>query len=202
MTDVDATPPRRRGRPPKQLDGPSTVERLLEAAFDACADHGFDAVSLADVAERAGVTANAVYKHFPSKSDLLLATARRAVDEVAATANVRGTLTAPDRARALMRAFLAPGASRTRRFWAELTVAAERDERLGEMLDQWNRESAERWLTLLGGRRTPLARARVKALFLLVRGTCHLDGFDAVDAPSRAVARLIEDAAASLFESR
>ena len=41
-------------------------------------------VSLADVAARAGVTANAVYKHFDSKSALLVETARGGSEQGAA----------------------------------------------------------------------------------------------------------------------
>jgi AcrR family transcriptional regulator len=50
-----------------------TRERLLAAAAQLFADHGFDAVSVDAVAEAAGRTSGAVYDHFGSKQGLLLA---------------------------------------------------------------------------------------------------------------------------------
>ena len=72
---------RRRGRPPKP-DGstPDTRERLLEAAFASLLELGYDGATLADVAKRAGVTANAVYHHFDGRSALMVAAAKRALD--------------------------------------------------------------------------------------------------------------------------
>jgi len=45
-------------------------ERLLAAAIDAFAERGYDAASIADIAERAGVVKSVTYHHFASKADL------------------------------------------------------------------------------------------------------------------------------------
>lgn len=47
--------------------------RLFAALSRLMAEHGFDSVSLADIAAEAGVGRTAVYNHFPDKESLLLA---------------------------------------------------------------------------------------------------------------------------------
>jgi AcrR family transcriptional regulator len=50
-----------------------TRERLLRAAADAFAEHGYDGTRVADIAAAAGVSNGAMYAHFASKADLLAA---------------------------------------------------------------------------------------------------------------------------------
>jgi AcrR family transcriptional regulator len=51
----------------------TTGDRILDAAFDAVAAHGMARLSMADVAKRAGLSRQTVYRHFPSRHDLLAA---------------------------------------------------------------------------------------------------------------------------------
>jgi AcrR family transcriptional regulator len=51
----------------------STRERILDVALDLFTDKGFDGTSLREIAERLGVTKAALYYHFASKDDILLA---------------------------------------------------------------------------------------------------------------------------------
>ena len=114
---------RPRGRPPKS-DDPSTRDRLLQAAADACVEVGFDAVTLADVAARAGVTPAAVYNHFADKSELLYAAGRHAIDGLGASVVPTG-----DPARAVhdvVAAFLRPSFRSSRRLLLELHLAGSR----------------------------------------------------------------------------
>jgi AcrR family transcriptional regulator len=46
-------------------------ERILAAALEIVAEHGYRGCSVAAVAERAGVATGSVYRHFPAKSGLL-----------------------------------------------------------------------------------------------------------------------------------
>jgi AcrR family transcriptional regulator len=188
---------KRRGRPPNGSDSVSTRLRLLEAAFAACLDHGFDGVVLSDVAARAGVTANAVYNHFDSKNSLMVATARHALDELALPPSI-GRQNAEDRARAITHRLMAQSAAPTRRIIAELNVAGRRNPEVARLMAEWNKETVSRWLTLIG--RTNAARAQVKAFYLVLLGACMLDAVDDIKAPTRAVARLLEDSAARIFE--
>ncbi len=50
-----------------------TKERLLRAAADAFAERGYDGTRVADIAAAAGVSNGAMYAHFGSKAELLVA---------------------------------------------------------------------------------------------------------------------------------
>lgn len=49
-----------------------TRERLLEAAVELLEEGGYAAASVAAIAERGGVAAGALYRHFPSKAELFV----------------------------------------------------------------------------------------------------------------------------------
>lgn len=53
-----------------------TRERLLQAAADAFAERGYDGTRVADIAAAAGVSNGALYSHFGSKGELLVAALR------------------------------------------------------------------------------------------------------------------------------
>lgn len=53
-----------------------TRERLLRAAADAFAQRGYDGTRVADIARAAGVSNGALYAHFGSKAELLVAALR------------------------------------------------------------------------------------------------------------------------------
>jgi len=53
-----------------------TRERLLRAAADVFAERGYDGTRVADIAAAAGVSNGALYAHFGSKAELLLAALR------------------------------------------------------------------------------------------------------------------------------
>jgi AcrR family transcriptional regulator len=59
---------------------PSRKERILAAAADLVARHGYHAVCMADIGAAAGITGSGVYRHFASKSALLVALFDRAID--------------------------------------------------------------------------------------------------------------------------
>lgn len=52
---------------------PDTREQILDAARDLFLEHGYDKASLREVADEVGVTKAALYYHFRSKEDLLVA---------------------------------------------------------------------------------------------------------------------------------
>ncbi|MEU1117692.1 MULTISPECIES: helix-turn-helix domain-containing protein [unclassified Streptomyces] len=52
---------------------PGARERLVVAAVDLFAEQGYDATTVAQIAERAGVTKSTFFRHFPDKRELLAA---------------------------------------------------------------------------------------------------------------------------------
>jgi len=52
---------------------PSARERILDAAYELFSRRGIHAVGVNDVIERAGVAMATLYRHFPSKDELVLA---------------------------------------------------------------------------------------------------------------------------------
>jgi AcrR family transcriptional regulator len=54
-------------------DGTSTRERILDVALDLFVEQGYDKTSLREIAEKMGFTKAALYYHFASKDDILLA---------------------------------------------------------------------------------------------------------------------------------
>jgi AcrR family transcriptional regulator len=75
--DVTDRPVRR-----QRVDAQRNLETLVDAARVAFAESGVD-VPARDVADRAGVGVGTLYRHFPQRSDLVIAVFRRAVDAAA-----------------------------------------------------------------------------------------------------------------------
>jgi len=59
---------------PAAATGPTTAERLVEAAADVFSEQGYDGVRVQDIARRAGLTTGAIYANFRNKAGLLLQT--------------------------------------------------------------------------------------------------------------------------------
>src|SRR5207249_686981 len=87
----------------------STRREILRGAQDLFGVQGYEATSIEDVAERAGVTKGAVYHHFASKRDLFQAvfeTLEQALCDVVVEASVRAGADVLEGMRAGVRAFL------------------------------------------------------------------------------------------------
>lgn len=68
--------------PAKRADAQRNLEALLKAALGVFAKSGVDA-PVRDIAEKAGVGVGTVYRHFPQRSDLIVAVFRQEVDACA-----------------------------------------------------------------------------------------------------------------------
>jgi AcrR family transcriptional regulator len=71
--------------PKKRADAQRNTEALLHAAMTVFARDGVDA-GVRQIAEQAGVGVGTVYRHFPQRSDLIIAVFRREVDACAEAA--------------------------------------------------------------------------------------------------------------------
>ena len=186
---------RRRGRPPKS-DDPSPRDRLLDAAASACATYGFEAVTVAGIAEGAGVTATAIYNHFDTKEELLYLAGRRALEQLVATLSSNGRQLRG--VNDVATAFLRPDMATTRRLLLELHMAGARHPELAAHLTAWHREFAKLFASLVPGTPTE-QRATVKALFLLLLGLCHLEQLDGVRADRVQLGREVEAMVRALY---
>lgn len=61
---------------------PERKNRILEAAADLVARRGFHAVSIAEIGAAAGITGSGIYRHFDSKSAVLVALFDRVIDDL------------------------------------------------------------------------------------------------------------------------
>lgn len=124
--------PQREQHPPQPNEIGGARQDILRAAKDLFAEGGYDAVSVAGIAARAGVSKGNVFHHFGSKEELYFAVIRSAVDRatehfqraVASEADpatrvdaaIRGSLSVlfedEDRARLIFREVLESGPSR------------------------------------------------------------------------------------------
>jgi AcrR family transcriptional regulator len=59
--------------PPAAAKAPDTRDRILDIALDLFTEQGYDGTSLREIADQLGVTKAALYYHFESKDDILLA---------------------------------------------------------------------------------------------------------------------------------
>jgi AcrR family transcriptional regulator len=61
---------------------PARKSRILAAAADLVAQKGFHAVSIAEIGAAAGITGSGIYRHFDSKSAVLVALFDRVIDDL------------------------------------------------------------------------------------------------------------------------
>jgi AcrR family transcriptional regulator len=103
---------------------------LVEATLAIIDDSGFAAVTLTEVARRAGVTKGAIYSNFRGKGDLLWEAAGRKLRYVVPKTKPGSSLR--DHARAAARALMAslPQSERDAAFFSELEVYARTDPEL------------------------------------------------------------------------
>jgi AcrR family transcriptional regulator len=85
---------------PVRADAQRNIDALLEAALAVFATSGVDA-PVREIAEKAGVGIGTVYRHFPQRSDLIVAVFRHQVDACADAAPVLAAEHAPGKALAL-----------------------------------------------------------------------------------------------------
>lgn len=72
---------------PVRADARRNVDALLQAALEVFQEHGVEA-PVRDIARRAGVGVGTLYRHFPHRSDLIVAIVRKEVDACADLAPV------------------------------------------------------------------------------------------------------------------
>jgi AcrR family transcriptional regulator len=69
---------------PSRTRDPARKERILAAAADLVARNGYHSVSMAEIGGAAGITGSGIYRHFESKSAVLVALFDRVIDALLA----------------------------------------------------------------------------------------------------------------------
>lgn len=106
--------------PPGSSRGDATRERLLTAAVELLESGGYAAATVAAIAERSGVAAGAMYRHFPSKAELFVEVFRRVAEqELAALYEASpGPGTVAEKLEAIVREYTGSALQRPRLAWA------------------------------------------------------------------------------------
>ena len=157
------------GRPPKvDQHGTPTRERLLNAAVDACVEHGYDGVTLSEIARRADVSTPAVYSHFSGKAELMVAASKRELIRLSDNS------ASPDRDLVgTMLRWIQPDNDTIRRLILELHSAATRYPEVAELLDHWTEANARVLADQFG-----MNNAQLKLMYLTLLGLAHHRGVD------------------------
>jgi AcrR family transcriptional regulator len=146
---------------------PARKERILSAAADLVARRGFTAVSMEDIGEAVGITASAIYRHYDSKSAVLVAMFDRVVDRLLGDGQAIAASRTADPAQALARLveghidFVVNDRDVAQVYFRELAQVPEADRR---RLRRNQRLYVEEWVLLLTEQRPVLDDAAARAL--------------------------------------
>lgn len=138
---------------PQNLRSRRTRAAVLDAAWHLLEERGADHTTMSAVAERAGVSRRALYLHFSSRAELLLALHAHVDDQLDLAASVRPILEAAD-AVAALEAFIAHLASyhpRIARVDLALLQAGHTDPDVAELVAQGERRWYEGCLRIAQG---------------------------------------------------
>jgi AcrR family transcriptional regulator len=162
-------------RRPKQDRSRATRQRLLQAAVDCLAEHGWAGSTVSAVAERAGVSRGAAQHHFPTREDLFTAAVEYVAEERSTALRAlfpQGA--AGDRhavVRALVDLYTGPLFRAALHLWVAACDEDQLRARVTELEARVGRESHRAAVDLLGADETrPGARESVQGLLDMARG--------------------------------
>jgi AcrR family transcriptional regulator len=178
------TPPRRLGRPRKhdQRNRKPTRERILDAAGELFAQHGFDATPVDAIAKRAGLTVGALYRHFSGKGELLLDVIRHALTSLPIARHMRGDRGRADFLPEMVALYMAPDSRQLRRVVIELHSAASHHPKVARLFREFSERMAKDTRArieaglrdgTLHAKKDPDLAARL--LMVLIAGLAHVD---------------------------
>jgi AcrR family transcriptional regulator len=179
---------------------PSARKALLDAAVEEFASKGYDAATVAGIAQRAGVTTGALYAHFRSKLELLLeAVGLRTVETFTRRAFALGNKPAPEVADALARGLVGAAIGRRDLLLIDAVVLARRDPQVADayrrvieaQLAAFERTAR---LGVESGRIDPILPHDdlARLVLALALGVVALRALDQAPPKAAAVARLVE----------
>jgi AcrR family transcriptional regulator len=180
-TEPQRVPARPRSRG-KSITVEPTRERILSAAAQLFAEHGFASTSMPAIAELSGITAGAIYRHFTSKAELLLEVVKRALEALPFSFE----RSSGEEDAALLSEVAAritdPALTPLRQLALEVHAAARRDPEVRALLSAYNETVMQRIYTLLepGPHRKVRNSARereftARALMVFLMGLHHME---------------------------
>lgn len=160
--------------------GPDLRGRLLAAARELLTDGGVDAVTIREVARRAGVSHGAPRRYFPTRTHLLAGLAQTGFDELARRLDAAGQPEDPPaRLRAAAQIYL--DFARTRPALFELTTRHDILEASGIDLRRTSLTVLARWYELVRAARPDATDLDGLVLFTAVHGVAALHSRRALD---------------------
>jgi AcrR family transcriptional regulator len=101
------------------IDPPGTRKRLVQAARELLEEGGYGAASVQAIADRAGFAAGALYRHFPSKAELVVEVFREAAKrDLVAMQDAAGSGSCVERLEAAVATFAGRALANPRLAWA------------------------------------------------------------------------------------
>jgi AcrR family transcriptional regulator len=157
----------------------------MAAAAELFAARGFDATSTQTIATASGITVAAIYRHFPSKADLLVAVAGQALETTFTETIAEPGPLNPDQIADIVVAYVDAEREFTRRLVVELTHAAARHPDVAGSLHSFHRRARDHIaLAIEAGQRDGELTADLDAslaardVLMLIMGICHIDTLD------------------------
>jgi AcrR family transcriptional regulator len=143
---------------------PDRKERILAAAAALGAGRGFDAISMADIGAEAGIVGSGVYRHFDSKTAILVAMADRVMDRLMTHA-AQITAASPDPAQRL--SMLVRDQIKVARTHRDALAVYHREVRTlpadeRRRISRLQRDYIEEWVRQLAPLRSELAESEVR----------------------------------------
>lgn len=137
-----STPPRRTQRERRE----TTIAKLIDATVDTIVELGYSKTSVREICSRAGVSDGALFRHFDTRLDLIVACADHVADEtIQELGDLAEVIPGPDQtAREIAMAIRQATRRPYNSVWQELFVAARTDEELRRRI----RPALQRYIAL------------------------------------------------------
>lgn len=122
----------------------STSERIVRSAAHLFATLGFAHTSMPAIAKRSGITPGAIYRHFESKAELLIAVVRYALETLPTSVRMLepAQIDASDLPE-FAASYTSPGHKLIRQLSIEIHAAAGREQNVMKLLARVNEEAAQ-----------------------------------------------------------
>jgi AcrR family transcriptional regulator len=183
---------------------PARKERILSAAADLVARSGFTAVSMEDIGDAVGITASAIYRHYDSKSAVLVAMLDRVVDKLLADGRAIASAGLADPRDALARLvngyinFVLGDRASAQVYFREIAQVPPDDRR---RLRRNQRLYVEEWVLLLTELRPGLDDGGARALVHAAIGVMQSTLWYSAGLPDERLRELLREAAMGVLES-